>query len=285
MRTTILTLMLAVLLLGCVADNEGTQPMPGPNQPVVPDVTGLWTATFTGLESLGQDAAEQPLVLMPRAADEYRVLNADPGLLGTAAAGEESLTVTIDAEIGFGDSTYQFAGQLTGSATDDAFNLSGQLGYTLNDGPDAGGLDGTSDDVTLTATRSETAPAAAAAPDLDGEWEMTFTYADPPADWSDVEDADVTLALIEADVYTLSVAGQGVVAGLSVIGSRAYALGADDGEHSGSNYTEVLVCLCDVSASEITGDGSIAFSLDDGDDIEELDGTAMTFTIEGSKAP
>lgn len=285
MRTTMPTLMLAVLLLGCMADNEGTEPMPGPNQPVVPDVTGLWAATFTGLDSVEQDTADQPLVFMPRAADEYRVLNADPGLLGTAAAGEESLTVTIDAEIEFGDSTYQFAGQLSGGATDDAFSLTGQLGYTLTDGPDANELDGTSDDVTLTATRSETAPAAAAAPDLDGEWEMTFTYADPPADWSDVEDADVTLELLEPDIYTMSIAGQGVVAGLAVIGNRTYALGADDGEHGGSTYTETLVCLCDVSASEITGDGSIAFSLDGGDDTEELDGTAMTFTIEGSKAP
>ena len=223
MRTMLLMLLLALaaLPLGCTADNEGTEPMPGPSQPVVPDVTGLWTVTFTGLESLGEDNTEQPLVFMPRAADEYRVLNADPGLLGTAAAGEESLTVTIDAEIEFGASTYQFAGQLSGGATDDAFSLAGQLGYTLNAGPDTDQLDGTSDDVTLTATRSEAAPAAAAAPDLAGEWAMTYTYTNPPADWPDVEDADVTMELIEPDVYTMTIDGQGVVRGFIRAAHRA----------------------------------------------------------------
>jgi len=82
----------------------------------------------------------------------------------------------------------------------------------------------------------------------------------------------------------MSIDGRGVVAGLAVIGTRAYALGSDDGEHSESTYTETLVARCDVSTTEITGDASISFSLDSGDDAEELDGTAMTFTIEGAKS-
>ncbi len=280
LRITVCSFMLLIYLAGC---GGGGAAIPFNPPPQVPNVAGLWSATYhitSGATVV--DTGTYPLVLLPSGADIYRFIDSDGVAYGNLTAGATTFSTTAVSTQPYGSGVYSYTMTLSGALTASSLNGGGQVVWALVSGIDAEGLDGVSGNVTFSATRQGPVPTGVSV-NLTGTWLAQFDILGVPPGIDSDFSGNLTLTEREANIYNVSGLDDDSSTTIIAIGTTWYMLDEEPYEGSGTSYSQRLLASGTIATNSFTGGGTMDWTSEDGTDHEGYDGLQLQLTFQAAR--